>query len=135
MAAMSGARDLTWPSLPLEAWSDTHATLHMWLQIAGKVRLVQSPWVNHSWHVTLYVTPRGLTTSAIPYGDRTFEIAFDFLAHQLLVTSTDGGTGRVPLEPQSVARFYRQLMEALAKVDIRVRIHKKPNEVADAIPF
>ncbi len=73
----------TWPSLPLEAWSDTCATLHMWTQIVGKIRLVQSPWINHSWHVTLYVTARGLTTTPIPYGNRVFQIDFDFIAHRL----------------------------------------------------
>ena len=83
-------RDVTWPGLPLEAWRDTCATLHMWLQIVGKVRLAQSPWVNHSWHSTFYVTSRGLTTSPIPHGTRTFEIAFDFIAHEVRVTSNDG---------------------------------------------
>jgi uncharacterized protein DUF5996 len=125
----------TWPSLPLEAWRDTCATLHMWLQIVGKVRLAQTPWVNHSWHTTLYVTSRGLTTSPIPYGTRTFEIAFDFIAHEVSVTGSDGGTGRVPLEPQSVAAFYRRLMDELRRLGFAVEIHRKPNEVADAIPF
>src|SRR5258706_11142145 len=95
----------TWPSLPLEEWHDTCATLHMWTQIVGKVRLAQTPWTNHSWHVTLYVTSTGLTTSPIPYGTRTFEIVFDFVAHELRILTSDGGRGRVPLEPQSVATF------------------------------
>lgn len=131
----SDAPDPTWPPLPLEAWSDTNATLHMWMQIVGKIRLVQSPWVNHSWHVTLYVTPRGLTTSPIPYGQRSFEIAFDFVDHQLDVLTSDGATGRVPLEPQSVRVFYRRLMDELGRLGVPVRIHKKPNEVVEAIPF
>ena len=82
-----------WPDLPLEAWSETYATLHLFTQIVGKVRLAQSPWVNHSWHVTLYVTARGLTTSPIPYGTRAFQIEFDFVDHELRVLSSDGATG------------------------------------------
>jgi hypothetical protein len=124
-----------WPALPYDAWSDTLATLHMWTQIVGKVRLAQSPWVNHSWHVTLYVTSRGLTTSPIPYGTRTFEIEFDFLAHRLAVTTGEGRVAQVPLEPQPVSAFYARLMDALNGLDIHVRIHRKPNEVADAIRF
>jgi hypothetical protein len=127
--------DVTWPSIPLEAWSDTCATFHMWTQIVGKVRLTQSPWVNHSWHVTLYVDARGLTTSPIPFGDRSFEIAFDLIDHQLTVGTSEGGRGRVPLEPQSVAAFYRRLMDELERLGLHVEIHKKPNEVAEAIPF
>ena len=124
-----------WPPLPLEAWADTHATLHMWLQIAGKVRLVQSPWLNHSWHVTLYVTPRGLTTSAIPYQDRSFQIDFDFIDHHLIVQSSDGRAGRLALQPQSVATFYASLMSELSKLGLAVKINVKPNEVAEAIKF
>ncbi len=124
-----------WPSLPLDAWSDTCATLHRWTQIAGKIRLAQSPWINHSWHVTLYVTATGLTTSPIPYGTRSFQIDFDFIRHQLTVQSSDGGQGGFSLQPHSVAAFYRRLMEQLARLDLRVNINKKPNEVPDAIPF
>ena len=127
--------DETWPALPLEAWSDTCATLHMWTQIAGKIRLARSPWVNHSWHVTLYVTTTGLTTSPIPYDTRTFQIDFDFIRHRLTVESSDGGLGSVPLKPQSVASFYRELMSEMGKLDLNVDIHKKPNEVMDAIRF
>jgi hypothetical protein len=134
---MSGhdRREDAWPDLPLEAWSDTTATLHLWMQIVGKVRLAQSPWVNHSWHVTLYVTPRGLSTSPIPYGGRAFEIVFDFIAHQLTIETSDGGTARMPLQPQSVAAFYRRLMSELDALAIHVRINRTPNEVAEAIPF
>jgi hypothetical protein len=124
-----------WPPLPLEAWSDTHATLHLWLQIVGKIRLARSPWVNHSWHVTLYVTPCGLTTSPIPDGLRTFEIAFDFGAHRLLIITSDGQAGGFALEPQSVAAFHRRLMDELRRLGIEVKIHPRPNEVAEAIPF
>ena len=90
-------REITWPSLPLESWSETCATLHMWTQIVGKIRLAQSAWINHSWQVTLYVTSRGLTTSPIPYEMRTFEIDFDFISHQLRIQSSDGGLAHVPL--------------------------------------
>lgn len=124
-----------WPSLPLDAWRDTYATLHLWLQIVGKVRLTQSPWVNHSWHVTFYVTPTGLTTSAIPYGTRSFEIGFNFLDHRLTVESSDGGRRSLALEPQSVATFYRRLMDTMGELDLRVKIHRRPNEIADVIPF
>jgi hypothetical protein len=129
------SRGVLWPSLPLGAWSDTCATLHMWTQIVGKIRLTQTTWTNHSWHVTLYVTSTGLTTSPIPYGTRTFEITFDFVAHELRIRTTDGGHGRVPLEPQSVATFYRRLMEVMNALGLPVGIHARPNEVADAIPF
>jgi hypothetical protein len=124
-----------WPALPLEAWSDTAATLHLWMQIVGKVRLAQTPWTNHSWHVTLYVTPSGLTTSPIPYGDRTFEICFDFIAHRLDIVASDGRKASLPLEPQSVATFYRRLMAQLDALALPVRINRKPNEIADPTPF
>jgi len=84
-----------WPALPLEAWRDTYATLHRWTQIVGKIRLAQSPWVNHSWHVTLYVTSRGLSTGPVPHGNRTFQIDFDFIDHVLSVRSSDDRSGRV----------------------------------------
>src|SRR5512134_1014456 len=97
-----------WPALPSEPLHDTLATVHMWTQIVGKVRLAQSPWVNHAWHVTLYVTSRGLTTSPIPYGDRTFQIDFDFVTHQLLVHSSDGRTAAFALEAEPIAAFYER---------------------------
>ena len=120
-----------WPSLPLDAWSDTYATLHLWAQIVGKVRLVQTPWVNHAWHATLYVTARGLTTSPIPHGNRTFEIEFDFVAHELAIRASDGGLGGFALQPMSVAVFYARLLEKLSSLGLEVTIHKKPNEVPD----
>ena len=131
----SASRDEVWPSLPLDAWSTTCATLHMWTQIVGKIRLAQCPWMNHSWQVTLYVTSRGLTTLPIPYGEWTFQFDFDFIHHQLSIRVSDGGMAMIPLEPQSVAVFYRRLMEDMKILDLRVDISKKPNEVADAIPF
>ena len=124
-----------WPSLPLEAWSDTCATLHMWTQIVGKIRLAQSPWINHSWHVTLYVTTRGLTTSPIPYGNRTFQIDFDFIAHEVKIQSSEGGVAGFSLRPQSVAAFYRRLQSEMGKLDLHVDINEKPNEIPDPIPF
>ena len=125
----------TWPELPLATWQDTFATLHLWTQIVGKIRLVNTPWFNHSWHTTLYVTSRGLTTSPIPYGARTFELEFDFTAHRLELRSSDGGREEVPLRPQTVAAFYTQVMEALRRLDIDVRITRKPSELVDPIPF
>jgi hypothetical protein len=131
---MSDPRE-AWPPLPLEAWADTAATLHLWMQIVGKIRLAQSPWTNHSWHVTLYVTPRGLSTSAIPHGGRTFEVHFDFTAQQLVIEASDGRRSAVPLRPQSVAAFYRSVMRELDALDLPVRIMRRPNEVPDPIPF
>ena len=135
MSASVASRSETWPSLPLEAWSDTCATLHLWTQIVGKVRLAQSPWINHSWHVTLYVTARGLSTSPIPHGTRTFQIDFDFITHQVVVQASDGGVASLPLQPQSVAAFYRRLMTEMGQLDLRVDIHQLPNEVANPIRF
>src|ERR1700719_3146795 len=102
-----------WPALPFAEWKETAATLHMWTQIIGKVRLVLSPWTNHSWHVTLYLTARGLTTSPIPFRDRILEIRFDFVSHELRLLTSDGGLKTVPLRAQSVAQFYRAVMDAL----------------------
>jgi hypothetical protein len=124
-----------WPDLPYDAWKDTFATLHLWMQVVGKVRLVKTPWLNHSWHATFYVTSRGLTTSPIPQGERTFELEFDFIAHRLEIRSSDGSRGGVPLEPQSVSVFYRRVMDALRELAIDVRINRRPSEIADAIPF
>ena len=135
MTQSNTSRIEAWPTLALEAWSDTCATLHMWTQIVGKIRLTQSPWVNHSWHVTLYVTARGLTTSPIPYDARTFQIDFDFISHELTIESSDGGVGKFPLQPQSVAMFYKHLTGELERLGLNVQINTKPNEITDAIPF
>jgi hypothetical protein len=124
-----------WPELPYERWKDTYATLHLWTQVVGKIRLAQSPWLNHSWHVPLYVTARGLTTSSIPYGERVFDIAFDFIDHALLVRASDGLERRMPLRPRSVADFYTEVMAMLEELQLSVRIDRVPNEIADAIPF
>ena len=125
-----------WPSLPLDQWQDTYETLHLWSQIVGKIRMVQTPWVNHSWHVPLYVTARGLTTSLISYGNRAFEIDFDFTDHRLLLASSDGERRSFALQPMSVATFYRKLMRALGELDIEPRIWPMPVELPDPIqPF
>jgi Family of unknown function (DUF5996) len=124
-----------WPALPYGNWKDSCTTLHLWTQIVGKIRLAQTPWTNHSWHVTLYVTPRGLTTSPIPYDGRAFRIDFDFIDHALLIETSEGEARRLALAPRSVAEFHDELLAALAELDLRVRIHGSPNEVANPIPF
>jgi hypothetical protein len=126
---------MIWPDLPLASWDATAATLHMWTQIVGKIRLALSPHVNHWWQVPLYVTPRGLTTSSIPYGDRTFEMEFDFLDHNLAIRDSSRDTSFVPMYPRSVADFYRELMSVLRALDIEVQVWPKPVEIADPIPF
>jgi hypothetical protein len=135
MTASAATHRDAWPELPLAAWLDTYATLHRWTQIVGKIRLAQSPWVNHSWHVTLYVTARGLTTSPIPYGERTLQIDFDFVDHGLVIATSDGGLRRLPLVPRSVAAFYADVMAALDALGTPVRIDPRPNELPDALPF
>jgi hypothetical protein len=107
----------------------------MWTQIVGKIRLVQSPWVNHSWHTTLYLTSRGLTTSPIPYGSRTFQIDFDFIDHNLLIQESGGGLKTISLSPRPVADFYEELFNKLAQMNLRVKIHTTPNELENPIPF
>src|SRR5437763_10777897 len=124
-----------WPPLPLDEWKGTYATLHRWSQIVGKVRLARMPWINHSWHVTLYVTARGLTTLPIPSGPKSFQIDFDFIDHQLLVRTSDGDARSVALRPRSVADFYRELMTTLRDLGVGVAIHPRPNELEDATPF
>jgi hypothetical protein len=128
-------REEAWPSLPLDAWSDTYATLHLWIQIVGKIRLALSAWMNHSWHVTLYVTSTGLTTSPIPHGLRTFQIDFDFIHHQLAILVSDGSIGGFALEPQSVAAFYKRLMGEMERLGLHVDIYCKPNELPAPIRF
>ena len=124
-----------WPALQFAEWQDTAATLHMWTQIVGKIRLTLTPWTNHSWHVTLYVTSRGLTTSPIPHGVRTFEITFDFIDHQLRIDTSDGKRRTIELKPRSVADFCRAVMKTLDELHLPVSINKVPNEMQDPIPF
>jgi hypothetical protein len=124
-----------WPELPYAAWKDTCATLQLWTQIVGKVRLALTPWLNHSWHVALYVTARGLTTSPIPYRGRSFEIEFDFIDHVLWLRVSDGHVRQLMLRPMSVAEFYADVMHMLADLGIAVRINEMPNEIPDAVRF
>ena len=124
-----------WPDLPFKEWSDTCATLHMWTQIVGKIRLSQTPWINHSWHVPLYLTARGLTTSPIPHGGRSFQIDFDFIDHCLLIQTNDGLTRKTALEPRTVADFYAELFRTLTELGLDLTINTTPNEVVSAIPF
>ena len=123
----------SWPALPFEAWKDTCQTLHLWTQIVGKVRMELSPFVNHWWHVTLYVTPRGLTTSSIPYHRGAFEVTFDFLEHNLFIRTSEGTTKALPLIPRSVAAFYRECMDCLQALGIEVTINTLPSEVQNPI--
>jgi hypothetical protein len=124
-----------WPELPLDKWKDTYATLHMWTQMVGKVRLALTPRVNHWWEVPLYVNASGLTTSAIPCRDRIFEVQFDFIEHQLLVLTSDGRQKSLALRPQSVADFYRAFLQALSSLGIEVRIWPMPVEVPNPVRF
>jgi hypothetical protein len=124
-----------WPELPFAEWKDTAASVHMWLQIVGKIRVACVPWVNHQWHVTLHLTSRGLTSRPIPWHGRTFQIDFDFVDHQLVVAVSDGMTVQMDLRPVSVAGFYHELMTTLEGAGIPVKIHGVPNEVPDPIPF
>ncbi len=126
---------MTWPSLPLEEWKDTCATLHMWTQVVGKIRLAQTPLVNHWWNVPLYVSARGLTTTAMPHGDKFFEMEFDFIAHKLVTKSSDGEMAFIRLEPMSVATFYAKTMDMLRDLGLEVQIWKMPVEIPDPIPF
>src|SRR6188768_939990 len=125
----------SWPELKFSEWQDTCATLHMWTQVVGKIRLKQTPLVNHWWNVPLYVSARGLTTSAMPYEDRIFEMEFDFIDHALLIKCSDGASTTRPLRPQSVADFYAEVMAALRELKIEVQIWTTPVEVPDPIPF
>jgi hypothetical protein len=124
-----------WPSLPLESWEDTRATLHMWAQIVGKIRLALTPLVNHWWNVPLYVSARGLTTSSMSYERMVIELEFDFVDHQLVLKKDDGLVKKLSLAPRSVADFYEEFMSMLQAEGIRVRIWKRPVEIPNPIPF
>lgn len=125
----------SWPALPLAEWKDTYATLHMWTQIVGKVRLALSPNINHWWGTTLYVTPRGLTTSAIPYGNGIFEVLFDFVDHALVIETSLGESRSFRLAPRTVAAFYKEFMHALHSLGIEVKVWDMPVEVPRPIRF
>ncbi|MEL6962263.1 MAG: DUF5996 family protein [Pseudomonadota bacterium] len=124
-----------WPELPYASWKDSGATLHMWLQIVGKYRLAHTPWVNHSWHATFYVSPRGLTTSLIHDGDQAVEITFDVIDHDLVLVSTRGAVTRLPLEPMTVAEFDQRFQEKLRAIGATPTYNGMPNEVQDPVPF
>ncbi|MFN2399439.1 MAG: DUF5996 family protein [Gemmatimonadaceae bacterium] len=132
---MSATNTQVWPSLPLRDWKSTCDTLHMWTQIVGKTRLKLAPMENHWWQVALYVTPRGLTTSAIPNSNSTFAVEFDFIDHKLIVATSGGATRSIALKPRSVAEFYGEYLETLKALGIEVRLWGMPVEVMDAIPF
>lgn len=125
----------SWPELPLAAWRGTRDTLHMWMQVVGKIRLAQAPPINHWWQVPLYVTARGLTTSPIPYGERAFQIDFDFIAHRLTIATSDGAKDGFALRPLTVADFYDELMQHLRALGLDIRIWTMPVEIPDPIPF
>jgi hypothetical protein len=123
------------PALPFDSWKDTLATLHMWAQIVGKVRLKLSPPVNHWWNVPFYISARGMTTSAMPYQQRDIEVEFDFIEHKLHIDTSDGRVVKLALKPQSVAEFYDKFMAALRELGVGVHIWTVPCEIADPIPF
>jgi hypothetical protein len=124
-----------WPELPLDTWEDTLLTLQRWMQMVGKVKLALCPPINHWWHATFFVTPRGLTTSVIPYGPFTFQMTFDFMIHELRIETSLGASGSVALAPRSVAEFYDEFMTALHSLGIDVSIWSTPVEVEDRTPF
>src|ERR1700722_20009008 len=132
---MSSTPHMPWPELSISEWRETYATLHLWTQIIGKIRLARAPWLNHSWHIALYVTSRGLTTSPIPDGARSFQIDFDFIDHQLRISTSDGVTRRVALAGNSVASFYAAIMAQLAELGIHVTVGEIPNELPAPIRF
>jgi Family of unknown function (DUF5996) len=126
---------VAWPELPTAKWRDTYDTLHLWTQIVGKIRFARSPWLNHSWHVALYVTARGLSTSPIPDGTRSFQVDFDFIAHELRISTSDGAQHQFALSGHSVASFYKAVMAALGELGITVEIDEMPNEMPEPVKF
>jgi hypothetical protein len=132
---MSQVPQFPWPELPTAAWRGTYQTLHLWTQIVGKIRLTRTPWLNHSWHVVLYVTARGLTSSPIPDGISTFQIEFDFIDHVLRISTRDGATRQFALAGNSVASFYAAVMADLARLGIHIAIDEMPNELPDPMRF
>jgi hypothetical protein len=127
-------REHLWPALPLSEWQETYRTVHMWMQIVGKVKLELHPYINHWWQTAFYITTRGMTTGPIPFGRTTFEITFDFIDHQLFLLTSQGIMRAMPLIPRSVADFYHELMALLHSEGIDVKINTLPSEVADPIP-
>jgi hypothetical protein len=129
------SRAQSWPALPLGQWQATYDTVHLWTQVVGKTRLALAPMQNHWWQVVLYVTSRGLGTSAIPFGERTFEVDFDFIDHQLVVRTGEGETRTMPLAPRPVADFYREYLSLLRELDIEVKLYPRPMEMTTVVPF
>jgi hypothetical protein len=132
---MNANKSPMWPAIPYDEWKDTLETLHLWSQIVGKIRLKGMPWTNHQWHLTLYVSPLGLTTGSIPYENGLFQLDFDFQNHRLLITTSAGNSGQVDLYPRSVADFYKELFDKLHALDIHISIYAVPNEMEPAVPF
>ena len=132
---MSDPRPNPWPAVPADEWHDTIEVLHLWTQVAGKIRLAHAPWLNHSWSVPLYVSTTGLRTSLIPYGTEGFELSFDLPGGELDLTTTTGEHRRIPLQSGSVADFHAAVLDAMASVDMPVRINPMPSEIPDAIRF
>jgi hypothetical protein len=124
-----------WPALSYRDWQPTCTTLHLWTQIVGKARLAQTPWINHSWHATFYLTARGLTTSTIPYGARTFQVDFDFIEDALRIATAEGGVATLALAPASIADFHARFRAALAELGLEIAMHDRPNEMQEAVPF
>ena len=132
---MADPQNPHWPELDYGAWKETRATLQLWTQIVGKIRLMQTPWLNHSWHVPLYVNSKGLATSPIAHGTRSFDIQFDFIEHSLEITVSDGSVRRLKLRPCGVADFYGAVMAALSELGLGVAINENPCEIAGATAF
>jgi hypothetical protein len=132
---MSSSPLVPWPELPVAAWRETYQTLHLFTQIVGKIRLSRTPWLNHSWHVALYVTSRGLTTSPIPDSVRTFQIDFDFIDHVVRISTSDGAVRQFALAGNSVARFYATIIATIADLGIHIAIDETPNELPEPIRF
>jgi Family of unknown function (DUF5996) len=130
-----GSAIAIWPELHYASWRETATTLQLWTQIVGKVRLTLTPWLNHGWHVPLYVTARGLGTSQIPVGNEILEIEFDFISHRLVARTSRGEERELPLEPQTVADFYRRVVNLLNGIGVAVAVHEMPNEVPNPIRF
>jgi hypothetical protein len=133
--SLAAARGAAWPPLPWAEWEQTHAALHRWLQLVGKLKLATLPWINHSWHVTFALTARGLTTGPLPWAGRFYEADFDFVADRLRLVTNAGASAFVPLEAQSLALFHARVREALASLDAPMAIRTLPCEIADAVPF
>ena len=133
MSAPDNPIDNTWPALAYADWADTCNTLHLWTQVVGKVKLALAPLVNHWWGVTLFVTARGLTTGAMPYGTRALQIDFDFYAHELILRTSDSRERRIPLRPMPTADFYAAVMAGLRALDVDVRIWTMPSEIEKAL--